>query len=79
MSDAKERFCEPCRYGKQTATPNHTPQARAKARLERIHIDLAGGGATLPLTTDTISVLDPGSIPDPDSIPDEEIDYNWQT
>jgi hypothetical protein len=69
MSDAKERFCESCRYGKQTANPSHTPRARAKARLDRIHINLVSGGATLPPTIKTISILNPGTVFE------EEFDY----
>jgi histone deacetylase 1/2 len=53
LSDGKERFCEPCTISKQHAIPSHTPQERAKARLDLIHIDIAGGGATLPSTVAT--------------------------
>jgi hypothetical protein len=48
LSDGKERFCEPCTISKQHAILNHIPQERAKAKLDRIHINIAGGSATLP-------------------------------
>jgi hypothetical protein len=48
LSDGKERFCEPCTISKQHIIPSHIPQERAKAKFDRIHIDIAGGGATLP-------------------------------
>jgi hypothetical protein len=69
ISDAKERFCESCKYGKQTANPSHTSKTRAKAKLDRIHIDLADGGATLPSIIKTVSILNPGIVFE------EEFDY----
>jgi hypothetical protein len=62
ISDTKERFCEPCRYGKQIANPSHTSRTRAKARLDRIHINLISGGATLPPIIKTINILNPGTV-----------------
>jgi hypothetical protein len=48
LSNGKTRFCESYTLGKQYAIPNHEPQPRAEAKLDRIHINIAGGGATLP-------------------------------
>jgi hypothetical protein len=45
--DGKIRFCEPYILDKQYIIFNHASQTRAKARLERIYIDIAGGGAIL--------------------------------
>jgi hypothetical protein len=50
LSDGKTRFCELYTLGKQHAIPNHKSQSRAEAKLNRIHIDIAGGSATLPPT-----------------------------
>jgi hypothetical protein len=69
ISDAKKRFCEPCRYGKQTANPNHTLKIRAKAKLDRIYINLADGNITLPLIMKTVNILNP------DIIFEKEFDY----
>ena len=48
LSDRKKRFCELCTISKQHTIPSHIPQERAKAKLDRIHIDIASGDATLP-------------------------------
>ena len=48
LSDGKALFCEPCTLGKQHAIPSHEPQPREEARLDRIYIDIAGGGVILP-------------------------------
>jgi hypothetical protein len=48
LYDGKIRLCELYTLSKQYAISNHAPQIRAKTRLERIYIDIAGGGATLP-------------------------------
>jgi hypothetical protein len=50
LSDDKALFCEPCTLGKQHTIPSHESQPREEARLDRIHIDIAGGGATLSST-----------------------------
>jgi hypothetical protein len=62
ISDAKERFCEPYKYGKQTANPSHTPRTRAKAKLNRIYINLTDGNTTLPSIIRIINILNPGTI-----------------
>jgi hypothetical protein len=69
MSDVKERFCESYKYGKQTANPSYTFRVRAKARLNRIHINLVGGDVTLPLIMKIISILNSGIVFE------EEFDY----
>jgi hypothetical protein len=48
LSDEKTRFCELCTLDKQYAIFNYELQSRAEIRLDRIHINIAGGGATLP-------------------------------
>ena len=40
-------FCEICRQAKQTRTISKTPMPRASKPLEKIHIDIVGGGNTL--------------------------------
>jgi hypothetical protein len=69
ISDAKKRFCEFYRYEKQTANPSYTPKIRAKAKLDRIYINLADGDTTLPLIIKIINILNPGIIFE------EEFDY----
>jgi hypothetical protein len=69
ISNAKKRFCEPYRYGKQTANPSHTPKTRVKAKLDRIHINLTGGGATLSPIIKTVNILNSGTVFE------EEFDY----
>jgi transposase InsO family protein len=41
-------FCEVCVLTKKTRNPHKGPSTRATTPFERIHIDLCGGGATLP-------------------------------
>jgi len=40
-------FCKTCIEAKQTRQYSKTPRARSTRPLERIHIDIAGGGKTL--------------------------------
>jgi hypothetical protein len=47
LSDGKTRFCELYTLGKQYIIFNYKSQPRAEVRLDRIYIDIAGGGATL--------------------------------
>jgi hypothetical protein len=62
ISDAKERFCELYKYGKQTANSSYTFKIRVKAKLDRIHINLISGDATLPLIIKTINILNSGTV-----------------
>jgi hypothetical protein len=62
MSDAKERFCEFYRYRKQKANLSYTPKIRPKTKLDRIHINLAGGNATLPSIIKIVNIFNPGII-----------------
>ena len=39
-----------CTLDKQYTTPSHAPQQRTEVKLDKIHIDLAGGGVTLRST-----------------------------
>jgi hypothetical protein len=48
LSDGKALFCELCTLGKQYTIPSDKSQPREEVMLDRIHINIAGGGATLP-------------------------------
>jgi hypothetical protein len=47
LSNGKAQFCELYTLNKQHIISSHKLQSRAKARLDRIHINIAGEGAIL--------------------------------
>ena len=56
LSTNKQTFCEPCTFGKQRTKLSHKQQERANAKLDFIHIDLAGGKSSLTEDSDILQI-----------------------
>jgi transposase InsO family protein len=48
QGEKPSEFCEICTLTKQTRSPHKASTTRATAAFQRVHIDLCGGGNTLP-------------------------------